>query len=141
MLPKQKHSRINKRHIGRSGERRPGTFPTRNDLEAFSALHVSSDVTGGSRHLFNNAAFDYQIAVNYTAGSTVPEPGTLGFLGGALIGMMFLARRDLHRIHPKLTDRTPCIANHERVRVSRLRGASALRLSSNGVPETGIHAS
>jgi hypothetical protein len=75
-----------------------GTFtilsPTQTEVNAaLAGLSVVDTWTSGTGS-FNNAAFDYQVDVNYTPGrSTVPEPATLSLMGGALIGLGFLARK------------------------------------------------
>jgi hypothetical protein len=78
-----------------------GTFtilnPTNTQVNAaLAGLQIANSWSSGAGS-FNNAAFGYQIAVNYTsAGSTVPEPGTLGLLGAGLIGLG-AARKRLKR--------------------------------------------
>jgi hypothetical protein len=71
--------------------------PTNSQVNAaLAGLQIADSWSSGTGS-FNNAAFDYQIAVNYTsAGSTVPEPGTLGMLGAGLIGLA-AARKWLKR--------------------------------------------
>jgi hypothetical protein len=77
-----------------------GTFtilnPTISEVNAaLGGLQIADTWSSGSGSFFN-AAFDYQIDVNYTPGPTVPEPRTLGLLSGAMLGMAFLARRKLN---------------------------------------------
>ena len=78
-----------------------GTFtilnPTSTEVNAaLAGLQIADSWSSGTGS-FNNSAFDYQIDVNYTStGSSVPEPGTLGMVGGALIGLG-AARRWLKR--------------------------------------------
>ena len=69
-----------------------GTFtilnPTISEVNAALAGLQITDSWSSGVGSFNNSAFDYQIDVNYTStGTTVPEPGTLGMVGGALIGL------------------------------------------------------
>lgn len=82
-----------------------GTFtilnPTLTEVDAaLSGLSIQGIWSGGTGS-FNNAAFDYQIDVNYTPGTgngdgggstTAPEPPTLELICGALVGLCLLAR-------------------------------------------------
>lgn len=76
-----------------------GTFtilnPTQAEVNAALAGLTIGDTWNTGTGSFNGAAFDYQIDVNYevTSGGTAPEPATFGLIGGALIGLGFLARR------------------------------------------------
>ncbi len=75
-----------------------GTFtilnPTFTEVQAALAGVTIGDTWSAGTGSFNNSAFDYQIDVNYSTASTgTPEPATLGLMGGALIGLGFLARR------------------------------------------------
>ena len=79
-----------------------GTFtilnPTLAEVDAaLSGLVIRDTWSSGSGSFFN-AAFDYQIDVNYTpdpsTGTTpAPEPGTFALLGTGLVGLGLLARR------------------------------------------------
>jgi hypothetical protein len=52
-----------------------------------------SDIWSGGTGSISTVAFDYQWQINYTTTSTTPEPGTLGVLGAALVGLGFLRPR------------------------------------------------
>ncbi len=77
-----------------------GTFtivgPTISEVNAaLGGLQIADTWNSGTGSFFN-AAFDYQIDVHYTPGGTgppVPEPRTLSLMGGAMLGMGFLAGR------------------------------------------------
>jgi hypothetical protein len=76
-----------------------GTFtisnPTITEVDAALAGLTLQDTWSAGSGSFNNAAFDYQIDVNYTTGVVTgsPEPATLGLMCGALVGLGFLVRR------------------------------------------------
>lgn len=78
-----------------------GTFtilnPTIHEVNAaLGGLLIADSWSSGTGSFFN-AAFDYQIDVNYTpdsSGPTVPEPKAVGLMCGAMIGMSFVARRN-----------------------------------------------
>lgn len=68
--------------------------PTIAEVDAALAGVSIGDSWSSGTGSFNNSAFDYGIAVNYsTATAETPEPATFGLMGGALIGLGFLARR------------------------------------------------
>ena len=81
-----------------------GTFtildPTLAEVDAALGGLVIRDTWSSGSGSFFNAAFDYQIDVNYTpdpsTGTTTtltPEPGTFALLGTGLLGLGLLARR------------------------------------------------
>jgi hypothetical protein len=77
-----------------------GTFtilnPTLAEVDAaLSGLVIRDTWSSGSGSFFN-AAFDYQIDVNYTpdpSTTPTPEPGTFALLGTGLLGLGLLAQR------------------------------------------------
>jgi hypothetical protein len=76
-----------------------GTFtilnPTITEVNAALGGQTFQDTWSAGSGSFNNAAFDYQLDVNYTTGVSTgaPEPASLGLMGGALVGLGLLARR------------------------------------------------
>jgi len=68
--------------------------PTIAEVDAALAGLTIADAWTAGAGSFNNSAFSYLIQVSYsTASAGVPEPTTLGLMGGALIGLGFVARR------------------------------------------------
>lgn len=65
-------------------------FPTVAEVSAALAGVTIQDTWSSGGGSFNNSAFSYQIAVNYTA--STPEPATASLIGGALIGLGILSR-------------------------------------------------
>lgn len=83
-----------------------GTFtllsPTLSQVDAALAGLTIQDTWNSGTGSFFNAAFDYQIDLNYTPGDNTgggggtmpaPEPGTFGLLGAGLLGLGIVARR------------------------------------------------
>lgn len=78
-----------------------GTFtilnPTATEVDAALAGVTIGDTWTSGTGSFNNAAFDYQIDVNYTSTvGNVPEPATFAMIGLGFVGLG-IARRRLSR--------------------------------------------